>query len=139
MCDFECLVTTGRFAPQSAGVVVVVVVPVVFAVVVIDMPNGHRAPYRLGNRDPPSPAHSLDSDDTFEVKLPWRWHARWVLDSWLVLVYRRRAARGLSRLAMGTVRHYRRLSGEPGSASAQRDTTDVAPVTDREHPLVIRY
>jgi len=40
------------------------------------MPNGHRSPYRVSSGEPPSPAHTSDSEETWVNKQEFAMVAR---------------------------------------------------------------
>ena len=74
------------------------------------MPNGHREPYRLRpDYDPPSPAHTSDTEDTWEDKLRWRLIARRVLRRWRLLVRRAALARAVKFIERMVWRHEPRM------------------------------
>ena len=66
------------------------------------MPNGHREPYRYQvDGDPPSPAHSSDTEVTREEKL--RFHAiqRQIIVLWIsTVLWKRRLIPGKLRVAL---------------------------------------
>ncbi len=66
------------------------------------MPNGNRSPYRIvPSYEPPSPAHTSDSEDTYVNKARYTVLASWVYVRWKALVAKRAKARRVSRfLAM---------------------------------------
>ena len=57
------------------------------------MPNGRQKPYRWPADEPPSPAHTSDSEDTCLHKDLFAKErlVQWVVDRWQYLVRRRKA------------------------------------------------